>query len=79
MTESHKLAKELKKIRKSQWLSQKSLAELVGVKHMCLSKWELGLTNPWIDVATNVIKTLSKQTEFTMHAKDGEITYSSWL
>lgn len=58
---SQEVAKQLRDVRKSQGMTQESLAELVGTKKSNISRLESGRYNPSIDFLVKVAGGLGKQ------------------
>lgn len=54
-----KIAKRLKKFRKSCQLSQEELAEAIGVSRSMVSSWELGRTDITVKDALKVVEYLN--------------------
>ena len=55
------VAKQLRDVRKSQGMTQESLAELVGTKKSNISRLESGRYNPSLDFLVKVAGGLGKQ------------------
>ena len=58
---SQEVAKQLRDVRKSQGMTQESLAELVGTKKSNISRLESGRYNPSLDFLVKVAGGLGKQ------------------
>ena len=58
---SQEVAKQLRDVRKSQRMTQESLAELVGTKKSNISRLESGRYNPSLDFLVKVAGGLGKQ------------------
>ena len=58
---SQEVAKQLRDVRKSQGMTQESLAELVGTKKSNISRLESGRYNPSLDFLVEVAGGLGKQ------------------
>ena len=58
---SQEVAKQLRDVRKSQGMTQESLAELVGTKKSNISRLESGRYNPSLDFIVKVAGGLGKQ------------------
>lgn len=58
---SQEVAKQLRDVRKSQGMTQESLAELVGTKKANISRLESGRYNPSLDFLVKVAGGLGKQ------------------
>ena len=58
---SQEVAKQLRDVRKSQGMTQESLAELVGTKKSNISRLESGRYNPSLDFLVKVAVGLGKQ------------------
>ena len=58
---SQEVAKQLRDVRKSQGMTQESLAELVGTKKSNISRLESGRYNPSLDFLVRVAGGLGKQ------------------
>ena len=58
---SQEVAKQLRDVRKSQGMTQESLAELVGTKKSNISRLESGRYNPSLDLLVKVAGGLGKQ------------------
>ena len=58
---SQEVAKQLRDVRKSQGMTQESLAELVGTKKSNISRLESGRYTPSLDFLVNVAGGLGKQ------------------
>lgn len=58
---SQEVAKQLRDARKSQGMTQESLAELVGTKKSNISRLESGRYNPSLDFLVKVARGLGKQ------------------
>ena len=58
---SQEVAKQLRDVRKSQGMTQESLAELVGTKKSNRSRLESGRYNPSLDFLVKVAGGLGKQ------------------
>ena len=58
---SQEVAKQLRDVRKSQGMTQESLAELVGTKKSNISRLESGRYNPSLDFLVKVARGLGKQ------------------
>ena len=58
---SQEVAKQLRDVRKSQGMTQESLAELVGTKKSNISRLESGRYNPSLDFLAKVAGGLGKQ------------------
>ena len=58
---SQEVAKQLRDVRKSQGMTQESLAELVGTKKSNISRLERGRYNPSLDFLVKVAGGLGKQ------------------
>lgn len=58
---SREVAKQLRDVRKSQGMTQESLADLVGTKKSNISRLESGRYNPSIDFLVKVAGGLGKQ------------------
>ena len=58
---SQEVAKQLRDVRKSQGMTQESLAELVGTKKSNISRLESGRYNPSLDFLIKVAECLGKQ------------------
>ena len=58
---SQEVAKQLRDVRKSQGITQESLAELVGTKKSNISRLESGRYNPSLDFLVKVAGGLGKQ------------------
>ena len=58
---SQEVAKKLRDVRKSQGMTQESLAELVGTKKSNISRLESGRYNPSLDFLVKVAGGLGKQ------------------
>ena len=58
---SRDVAKQLRDVRKSQGITQESLAELVGTKKSNISRLESGRYNPSLDFLVKVAGGLGKQ------------------
>lgn len=58
---SQEVAKQLRDVRKSQGMTQESLADLVGTKKSNISRLESGRYNPSIDFLVKVAGGLGKQ------------------
>ena len=58
---SQEVAKQLRDVRKSQGMTQESLAELVGTKKSNISRLESGRYNPGLDFLVKVAGGLGKQ------------------
>ena len=58
---SQEVAKQLRNVRKSQGMTQESLAELVGTKKSNISRLESGRYNPSLDFLVKVAGGLGKQ------------------
>ena len=58
---SQEVAKQLRDVRKSQGMTQESLAELVGTKTSNISRLESGRYNPSLDFLVKVAGGLGKQ------------------
>ena len=58
---SRDVAKQLRDVRKSQGMTQESLAELVGTKKSNISRLESGRYNPSLDFLAKVAGGLGKQ------------------
>lgn len=65
MKENHsarqEVAEQLRQVRKSQGMTQESLAELVGTKKSNISRLESGRYNPSLDFLVKVAGGLGKQ------------------
>lgn len=57
----HEVAEQLKQIRKSQHVTQETLAERVGTKKSNISRFESGNYNPSLDFLIKVAGGLGKQ------------------
>lgn len=58
---SQEVARQLRDVRKSQGMTQESLAELVGTKKSNISRLESGRYNPSLDFLVKVAGGLGKQ------------------
>lgn len=58
---SQEVAKQLRDVRKSQGMTQESLAELVGTRKSNISRLESGRYNPSLDFLVKVAGGLGKQ------------------
>ena len=58
---SQEVAKQLRDVRKSQGMTQESLAELVGTKKSNISRLESGRYNPSLDFLVKMAGGLGKQ------------------
>lgn len=58
---SQEVAKQLRDVRKSQGMTQESLADLVGTKKSNISRLESGRYNPSLDFLVKVAGGLGKQ------------------
>ena len=74
-----KLAENLKMLRKDNKLSQEKLAELLGVTPQSVSKWELGLSCPDIQLLPSIANVFKVSTDELLGIKQISSVNSVYL
>lgn len=72
----YEIGNRIRKYREDRKLSQKQLAELIGVSNSRVSNWEQGINRPDADILAEICRALqvSPSELLDVHLMDGEIT-----
>lgn len=72
----YEIGNRIRKYREDRKLSQKQLAELIGVSNSRISNWEQGINRPDADIIAELCRTLqvSPSELLDVHLSDEEIT-----
>ncbi len=72
----YEIGNRIRKYREDRNLSQKQLAELIGVSNSRVSNWEQGINRPDADILAEICRALqvSPSELLDVHLMDGEIT-----
>ncbi|MBE5756729.1 MAG: helix-turn-helix transcriptional regulator [Clostridiales bacterium] len=66
----NKFAQRIKELRVENKLNQGKLAEILGVKQSCVSKWERGETLPDIEMLISIAEAFSVSTDYLLGVKE---------
>lgn len=72
----YEIGNRIRKYREDRKLSQKQLAELIGVSNSRVSNWEQGINRPDADILAEICRALqvSPSELLDVHLMDGELT-----
>lgn len=72
----YEIGNRIRKFREDRKLSQKQLAELIGVSNSRVSNWEQGINRPDADILAEICRALevSPSELLNVHLSDGETT-----